>query len=345
MDSKAFTRHFREIFGWRESELSAWHGIEFIFAIVVPLLVGWAIHQPSLGFIGALAGLLFGLGDSGDPLPKRLFKLAQTAASVLVLGTIGARVGGNSLAFWTILAVLLFATAALSLSSHPFAAPLRLGAIALASVAGLPSPGFSLVEMVLFAALLSAATRWFDHRMFPSAKGIVPPSDPFPPLSRAAGARFCACYALAVAAALWIGQTRGVSHPTWIATTVLLVMQPDARASIERIVQRGFGTFCGVAAAALTVAVFHSTPALLLAVTLLAYLTPHASARNYWLQSALIAWLILVLYDFALATQFNSHFLAERLSDVTLGCVLALLATLGAFAPIRKPQPSQPTRK
>ncbi len=73
----------------------------------------------------------------------------------------------------------------------------------------------------------------------------------------------------------------------------------------------------------------------------LGFILPHAATLNYWLQSALFAWLILVLYDLASTAHFNSHLLGERVVDVALGCAIALVATTAAFAPFSTPKARQ----
>lgn len=80
---------------------------------------------------------------------------------------------------------------------------------------------------------------------------------------------------------------------------------------------------------------------LFFAVVVLGFILPHAATRNYWLQSALFAWLILVLYDFASTAHFNSHLPGERVVDVALGCAIALVATTAAFAPFFTPKARQ----
>ena len=326
--------HVRQTFAFRPNELSAWQGARFAVDIGVPALVGLLIQKPELGFIGALAGSFLALGDTSTPLPDQLRRLLQMFLAIVSLGVWGVLVGAHSMLFWVSLVGLSFATAALQLSNHAGASPIRFGAISLVSTAFLPGASWSLVGMVSFAALVGAATRVFEARFFPESAPILPLLTSDRTFSLPQTLRFCSVFALAVALSLLIGERRGATHPMWIATTVLLVLQNDWRSSLARLVQRVTGTAIGVGAAAATIALFHSSWGLFAAVVALGFVLPFAATRNYWLQSALYAWLILVLYDFASTAHFNPLLLGERILDVAVGCAIGLVATVAAFVPL-----------
>lgn len=331
-----FRHHLRETFGWRESDLGIWQGAKFTLDTCVPALAGLLLGQPELGFIGALAGSLFSFSDVPGTLSSRWLRLVQITVAMILFGILGFVIGAKSPLFWVTLLGLVCGASWLQLASHPVASPVRWGAIALISTAGLPSATWSLAWMVLFAALINAVTVFVGSQAFPDAAPFVQPVKEVDPRSLVARVRFCIVCALAAVTALLIGQARGVTHPMWITTTVLLVMQPDARSSLTRILQRSWGTLLGVVAAALTVGLFHSAWPLFFAIVVLSYTLPHASVRNYWLQTALFAWLILILYEFASVTHFNRHLIGERLLDVSIGCAIAFVATVFAFTHIRK---------
>jgi uncharacterized membrane protein YccC len=88
----------------------------------------------------------------------------------------------------------------------------------------------------------------------------------------------------------------------------------------------------GVVVAGMIIALFHSLWPLAIAIVLISLLVPHGISRNYWLHSALMALLILVLYDFAGSGQhFHRALLRERVLDVFLGCALSFCGTALAF--------------
>ena len=110
----------------------------------------------------------------------------------------------------------------------------------------------------------------------------------------------CALRSLSQAtAALWIAGSLDPIHTIWVVTKTLVVMQPDARASNQRIVARVAGTFAGVFAAWLITTAFHSAAVSSVCILVLAPLIPHHVARRYWLHTALIALLVLLAYDLA----------------------------------------------
>lgn len=328
------TSYAHETFKWRESRLNKWHSALYLINIGVPAVIAWSLGQPALVFIGALGGMLFSLSDSGGSLRERLLNLAYIVTLMLSFGIIGALISGDILLFWLAFLITNLFVGWLSVKSHPQLAAVRDGAIALVSVASLPSPDFSLAAMLICAAVVAACTRIIGCKFFPEAEIVLPKPVVREPLDGWNVPRFCVAFALATGAGMLLGQARGVSHPAWVVTTILLVMQPDVRSSVTRIIQRAFGTALGVAAAALTVTYLNSQPLIFLAVLCIACALPHAATRNYWLQSAFIAWLILVLYDFAAGAHLKSAVLTERIGDVLWGCLVAFGATTIAFFPL-----------
>jgi uncharacterized membrane protein YccC len=124
-----------------------------------------------------------------------------------------------------------------------------------------------------------------------------------------------------------------------VTTTSLVVMQPDARASYVRVVERIAGAFAGVVVAWALARASPSAAHLCAAVLLLAPFVPHHLAQRYWLHTALIAAVILLANDLA---EFGSvaaqGLFAERLEDMLLGCGLALVFTAAAFPRAGRPE-------
>jgi uncharacterized membrane protein YgaE (UPF0421/DUF939 family) len=109
-------------------------------------------------------------------------------------------------------------------------------------------------------------------------------------------------------------------------------MQPDARASYRRMVERIVGTFLGVSAAFVLTRLGHSVPIICAVVLVVAPLIPHHVADRYWAHTALIAVLVLLAYDLInIGAHDIDHLLLERLKDMLIGCAVALIGTALAF--------------
>lgn len=336
-------RQARRTFKLEPSDLTVWHSLFFLLTIGVPALAGPLVHDPGAGIAGAVAGLMFSLSDSEDPLPRRLFLLFRTTVMLLTCGTLGAVIGGYHGSFWLAFAALTFATGWMSLRASTWTAAFRNGSLALVAMAGAGGATWMTGGLVLLAAVLNVFTRYAGDRWFPDGPRRVLPALPDPEVpGGAAAVRFCLIYAATVALGLWIGELRGLSHPMWIATTVLLVMQPHAGVSYRRCVQRAFGTLAGVLGALIVVEAFHTVWLLAATTLLLALVLPHGSTRNYWVHSALVACLLMVLYDFAGAGHgVDAMLLTERVKDVLIGCALGLVATTFALTPHVRPRENQ----
>jgi uncharacterized membrane protein YccC len=188
--------------------------------------------------------------------------------------------------------------------------------------------------MLAYAALAFATavlTRMADQRLF----GPLPPAQrppPAGPTTALGWARFALCYTAAAAAGLWLGQVLSPDRVIWVAATTLVVMQADARSNYRRIVERIVGTFLGVGAAWVAIAALHTPAALIVTIVAVTVLVPRHTPTPYWLLSGLIAALVLLLYDLGdQGRLFDPRLFAERLQDVLLGSVLALIGTALAF--------------
>src|SRR5262249_16589302 len=137
---------------------------------------------------------------------------------------------------------------------------------------------------------------------------------------------------------LWIGMRLDPIHTMWIVTTTLVVMQPDARASYRRILERIGGTLAAIAVAWVVSATAHSAVAPCAVILVVPPLIPHHPRPRYWLHTALIALMILLAYDLmARHTGGIEGLLRERLVDMLIGCAAAAVGTVAAFARLSRP--------
>ena len=306
-------------------------GTLFLVNLGVPLIVGAARGQSSAALAAVVVGMLFGFADNDGPLASRLRLLLVDAGCIAAGGMLGYLSRDNALVLWPLFVGI---TLAVGMAAKAGREPLLAGrhaAMAFTVAAAIPS--FSLLEVVylLGVVVLAAASRTIDHLI----AGPLPrqPAAPLQlPSGRAGWLRFAVAFSGAATTALWLGGSLDPIHTIWVVTTTLVVMQPDARASYRRIVERIAGTFAGVFAAWMITFGFHSAAAICAVILIVAPLIPHHLAHRYWLHTALIALLVLLAYDLAeLDAQGIAKLLPERVIDMLLGCAMALVGTAAAF--------------
>jgi hypothetical protein len=309
-------------------------GALFLVNIGFPIVAGAAVGAWRIALVGGVAAIMLSFADDDGPLRSRLTILTTVAFGMAAGAAAGHWLGGYGPAFWVLFVAAVFAAGLLHRAGRGPHLAARVGAMALAIVGGLPA--VTMTELALMGAVfaVSVLSRIVDHELFgPLPRAPAP--KPNVPKTAAGWLRFAAAYAVAAALGMWIGVTFDPTRAIWVATTTLVVMQPDAGANYRRIVGRIVGTFAGVIAAfAITRSL--QSPVLLGAVMLaVAAAIPHHLRNRYWLHTALIALLILLAYHLATAAGAGAEnmpmLLIERLSDVAVGCVLALIGTAVAF--------------
>jgi hypothetical protein len=303
----------------------------FLVNIGVPLVVSVARGESQAALAGVILGMLFGFADNSGALAGRLRLLALDSGCIVAGGLIGYFSRGNPALLWPV-----FVAMALAVGMAPRAGrePLLAGRHAImAFTVAAAIPILDPLEFYYLAGvvLLAAASRTIDHLI----AGPLPPQRVAPlqmPSGHGGWFRFAVAFAGAATAALWLGGTLDPIHTIWVVTTTLVVMQPDARASYKRVVERIAGTFAGVFVAWIITRGFHTPPAICVFILLVAPLIPHHLANRYWLHTALIALLVLLAYDVAeLDTAGIAKLLPERVIDMLLGCAMALVGTAAAF--------------
>jgi len=307
----------------------------FLIDIGVPFGAALALGRPGGAALACVSGLLLSFADQDGPLRNRYVILAMVAAGMTAGAIIGATLHGFPWPLWLLFIAGTFASSAfLGIGKAPVLTA-RFFAMALVVASGGPTP--QLAELWFPAAALATAAiaRTVDHWL----------AGPLPHLRGGAARdphhwkRFAIAYTCAVAASLWIGLMIDPSRALWVVVTAMVVMQPDARASYVRIAERIAGTVLGVVAAFALTSIVHSVWALGAAVLLIAALIPHHLQHRYWLHTALIALLVLLVYDLAETDPLLMHGLfVERLQDMLVGCGFALVGTVVAFPRKAPPQ-------
>jgi uncharacterized membrane protein YccC len=307
----------------------------FLLATCPPLCVGIWRGEPAGALLGCVCGLWFAFADDEGPLPGRFTILAMATAAIAIGGVLGTFLRGFPWPFWIVFALLTFAVGMLNTHGKAAVLSTRFGSIALVVAAG--APPFQLAEILYAIGTLAVviAARLIDHAVFGS---LVQQRGGAKAVPTGGWTRFSLAYAAAALVSLRIGLAVDPSRALWLVITTLLVMQPDARASYVRIVERIAGTVLGVVAAYAITSIATDPWIIAACAILIAPLIPHHLQYRYWLHTALIALLVLLAYRLATFDPRVLHGLfTERLQDVVLGGVIGMLGTMLAFPRTAKP--------
>jgi hypothetical protein len=306
-------------------------GVLFLVNIALPLIVGAWRGEPVAGLLGAGVGMLLCFADNDGELPSRLRLLFVDAGVLAAGGIVGWLCRDSAAALW---AVFVAITLSVGMAARSGREPLlagRHGAMAFTVAATIPDFATYQLWYLVGVLALNAVSRTIDHLL--AGPCPLQPAAPLQvPAEQSGWFRFALAFSGAALVAMWIGKTLDPIHTIWVVVTTLVVMQPDARASYRRIVERVVGTFVGVVGAWVITVLFHSAIVICLVVVLVAPLIPHHLAHRYWLHTALIALVVMLAYDLTVLGQHGiAGLLSERLEDVLLGCAIALFGTAAAF--------------
>lgn len=304
----------------------------FLVCIGLPFVAGTLLGQPGGALLGALIGMMTCFGDEDQRgLGARLLVLVQIALGMVVGGTLGTLLHGYENPFWPIFCIALFAAGWLSRHGKGPHLGARFGAIALGLTAGMPPFPLEDFWFVGLAFAVAVLARTVDHLRFgpmPAPPGFAPPRLEH----HHEWLRFAAAYATVAALGLWIGIELGMTRAIWITVAPLVVMIPGAQATYRRIVEFMFGTTVGVVVAWVLIHTLHAPLVSIVAVLAIAPLIPLQMPHRFWLQTALIAVMLLIAFRLALPDPRSvSALIVERLEDILLGCGLALVGAVLAF--------------
>ena len=327
-----------EIASFRLKKTHVRRGGMFLINIGIPVAYAAVAGHSRAALLGGVAALVLSFADNERGLLARLGLLASAAGCMAMGGAAGYLLSGMPAIFWPVFVVLVFAVGMAARAGREPMMALRYGAIAFTSTASLPVFDTSDAGLLGLALAVTVASRTLDHLVFGPLPRSTAGPQPQRPDSHIGWIRFALAYAAAAAVALWIGLTLEPLRAVWVVTTTLIVMQADARASYQRIVERIMGTFAGVLIAwliALLVSKASAAPepwALCVLALIATPFIPHHVGQRYWLHTALIALFILLMYGYAAPSISElDTLLGERLKDMLLGCAVAVAGTAIAF--------------
>lgn len=300
----------------------------FGLAIGLPVAAGAIRHMPIVALPAAIFGLLLSFADDPGALPARLRALVLVATAMVIGALLAFMTRSDPIPFWCTALVGGIGVGSAVLAGGLRSLMARDAAIAFAIATILPSPTNAHVLFLAGVVALIVLARSVDHACFgalpalPAAPARSGPSTPAMPL------HFAITYGVATAVALWIGRTFDPGHAPWVVISTLVVIQPDPSTSYVRALERAGGAILGVSAAWITLHITRATLPTVLCVVAIATGLPHHFKRRFWLHTALIAYMALLMYSLGTPGEPAIHkLLTERLGDMLAGCAIALAGT------------------
>lgn len=304
----------------------------FLVSIGIPFAAGTLLDAPGGALLGALIGMMACFADEDEHgLGSRLLALVQIGVGMTAGVALGTALHGYEYPFWPLFCAALFAAGWLTRIGKGPHLGARFGAISLGLAAGMPAFAPADYWFAALAFAVAAIVRTVDHLRFgamPVPVGLVVPR-----LERhSEWLRYAVAYGAVAALGLWIGVALGMTRAIWITVAPLVVMQPGAEATYRRIVEFMFGTTVGVVVAWVVIHTIATPLISIVLVLVIAPLIPLQMPKRFWLQTALIAVMLLIAFRLALPDPRSvSALIIERLEDILIGCGLALVGAVLAF--------------
>ena len=301
------------------------------FATAVPLIVGALTGQLPLAIFGALFGFLLVLNDHLGTLGHRLWVITLTF--LFMLG--GLLLGVLSHAHPPLLIPVLFALTywmgLMGAKGTELERAVLFGTFQVLGGAYSGALGKYLNAALLYAFLgyscvvvfLSVLVFLRRHNPNPFARLRVTLRESF--TKEKSRHLYAFAYSISVLIALLVVNYFEMDHGYWAVGTVLIIMRPDTKQSLYRSVQRFFGTLIGVLVAELLIVTIHSPWLAIVALTFISFWGPWALNRSYWLGTAVIVVMLLLILDIPMIEHGDVHTPVVRLQATGLGCLLSLI--------------------
>ncbi|HVJ64844.1 MAG TPA: FUSC family protein [Bdellovibrionota bacterium] len=298
-------------------------------ATSVPLFVGLALGYPTSGIYGALIGYFLTLNDHFGPIKHRVIVLTLTFLMILSGASLGILLGGQPITYSLVLAVLVYWIGLMGGEGAELERAILFATIEMIvtyyspsfSVSRLPPIlGFSLMGYVFVTGAAVVHSRLSKKppesfaRLTDSLKG---------PLASPEERHLHALsYMIITMLSLCLVDYYEIQRGYWAVITVLLVMKPGRRNSLNRSFQRFFGTGLGVIATEPLIYVIKTPAPIMLLIGLCSALVPWASKKNYWLTSVLTSMVVILLLDLAAVERGDFLTPLLRLENTIIGCLL-----------------------
>lgn len=311
------------------------------FATSVPLLFGYSMGQLGMAIFGGLFGYMMVINDSTGPLIRQRYMHFTVTITIMLCGLFaGVMLVGQPI--WVALILFAFAYAMGLMGAQGTELELTLLFTVFLFLVGFNSPfllsiyravliyaGVSYLTVLIGAALLM---RWpLEDKIFSPYKytvGLMRTNE----LVKHLYALVLACSVLG--AYLFVRQF-DIDHGYWAVASILLIMRPDPKLSLHRAIQRLLGTALGVGLATLITHQTNSAPVLIALISLCSFFVPASLNRRYWMTSALIGVIVLLLLGLASGHKETDHLAWIRIEATALGFFFTILA-MAVFIAFRR---------
>jgi hypothetical protein len=316
-----------------------WHrGIVAVATLVAAVLIGLLSNIPMATVVAPALAFFMTMADVEGPLGTRVAMLGWSSAFVAVAGFASILCANAPIEFGVVFAGLTFIAGVLAWAGSPFLQASRYAVVVgllLTNTRGLGVLDY--LVLLLAAVVIALGARSIESAWAPDQKrgDFSTPRQAWFKLRAARPLlwRYALSYTVMAGFAWVLGRLVDQVHPTWLTVSTLVVMWPDAVRSYQRILQRVFGTIAGALVAVTLISVLRDRVVLSVVALAMAFFLPHFIRRNYWLHSGLVVVFVLVALHVSSGDPMIKHAVAERIGDVLLGCVFAMLGTLAAFGP------------
>lgn len=314
--------------------------LRVIAATGLAALFGFRLGGALGGVVASATAMLVTLGDVGATRRSRVGNMILATTALAAGGILGSIVGGTTYADEAVVLAAALVSGWVATSHPGISLDARNFAMGTAVGAGIHFTAPALIGFAFAGGVIALAAAFASWRI-----GGLPPQvdvmDWRAGIRRAlagegSGARFAACYALSVAAALLAADLMHVNEPYWAAMVVIAVMRREGRVSLRINAQYMAGTLAGVAIAALVAHVFSGPVALIGIGCVFAALARPGLALHPTVGFAGFTVFFVLLIDVGLkALGLGGNVFTARIYDTLVGCGLAAVGTLiaGRVAP------------
>lgn len=317
---------------------SRWHGdgliarsVRFALTVMAPITAGLIVGVDIWLIYALVTCILAFTLDTGGPALHRLGFMGA-AGVVVLLGTgIGTLVAGH-MGFTVLAFACVGVLYALVESLHPSAAAAARFMCLTLAVGALYAP-LQLTDVAVVAGFVVYA--WAISLAWDAMSGLHRPSTAPVPRDILVRLRstererwvFALAVAVAVPLAFLTSLSLGLHRPYWALIAIVLVLRADAMSSWQLMGQTLAGTALGVAVALLYGYVLPYHAALLVGMAVAALLRWPAQQRHGALGMAVLTVFIMLLLELLAGNAGGAtHDIVERLVDMAVGCVFAMVA-------------------